>query len=110
MRGVQRKKIRFNTDELSAFLDASQLHKHHRAFSREMDSPFLRICTSPDHVRYRHPTWPADRPAQVIDVHWTPLTVNHPNDRFAAKLPYFICPHCKLRRVKLFDAKKSARD
>jgi hypothetical protein len=104
MRGVQQKKIRLNTNDLPAFLDCNHLHTQFRAFDRDMDFPFLGIRTSPDLVRYRDPTWPADRPSQVIDIYWSPLTVNHPNGPFRSKLPYFICPHCKLRRVKLFDA------
>jgi hypothetical protein len=62
MRGVQRKKIRLNTNELPAFLDANQLHSQHRAFSRPMEFPFLGIWTSPDLVRYRHPKWPLTNP------------------------------------------------
>ena len=75
MRGVQRKKIRLNTNELPAFLDANQLHSQHRAFSRDMDFPFLGIRTSPDLVRYRGANWPKDRPAQEIDIHWTGVTL-----------------------------------
>jgi len=104
MRGLQRKKIRPNTDDLPAFLDANQLHSQHRAFDRPMHFPFLGLHTGPDVMRYRGVNWPNDRPAQVIDIYWSPLTVNHPNGPFRSKLPYFICPHCKLRRVKLFDA------
>jgi hypothetical protein len=97
MRGVQRKKIRLNTNEVPAFLDANQLHSQHRAFSRPMEFPFLGIWTSPDLVRYRHPKWPPDKPAQEIDVHWTGVTLG-------GKRPYFGCPHCKRRAIKLHDA------
>ena len=97
MRGVQRKKIRLNTNELPAFLDANQLHSQHRAFSRDMDFPFLGIRTSPDLVRYRGANWPKDRPAQEIDIHWTGVTLG-------GKRPYFGCPHCKRRAIKLYDA------
>jgi hypothetical protein len=77
----------------------------HRAFSRDMDFPFLGIRTSPDLVRYRDPTWPEDRPAQEIDVHWSGLKLQHWNGRhFRGQRPYFGCPHCRRRAIKLYDA------
>src|SRR5262245_31794273 len=94
---MKHRKLRLNTDELPAFLDANQLHSQHRAFSRDMDFPFLGICTSPDLVRYRGPTWPKDRPAQEIDVHWTGVS-------FGGRRPYFGCPHCRRRAIKLYEA------
>jgi len=93
---MKNRKLRLNTDELPAFLDANQLHSQHRAFSRDMEFPFLGIRTSPDLVRYRDPRWPKDRPAQEIDVHWTGLT-------FGGRRPYFGCPHCNRRAIKLYD-------
>jgi hypothetical protein len=97
MRGVQQKKKRLNTDELPAFIDAFHLHSQHRAFDREMHFPFLGIHAAPDAMRYRGANWPKDRPSQVIDVSWY-------NIQCGGRRPYFTCPHCKLRRVKLFDA------
>ena len=96
VREVQRRKLRLNTNELSAFLDSNHLHSQHHAFSRDMDFPFLGIRTSPDLVRYRGANWPKDRPAQEIDIHWTGVTLG-------GKRPYFSCPHCQRRTIKLYD-------
>jgi len=69
-----------------------------------MDFPFLGRRTSPGLVRYRNPKWPADKPAQEIDVHWSGLKLQHWNGRhFHGQRPYFGCPFCKRRTIKLYD-------
>ena len=99
-------KRRLNTSDLPAFLDANRLHTDHRAFSRDMDFPFLGTRTSPDLVKYRSPKWPADKPAQVIDVHWSGLQVQQyrTGRHYRGQRPYFGCPFCQRRTIKLYDS------